>query len=259
LIIHIGYFGKLPEFPDFIKHNSGQPETALFDDWIQKGLYTARLKLSSWKELYKNTPPYNFIVPIKESGRFLTGAIYFSCDKHNREFPFILFSVIDFNSIRLPFHLLPLFCKENFSFINNRNFNISDIKSSPDQLTIHKTEGYITDYYNEYSPGITTKDLLSDKMMLINLQQPLLFKLHSSLNILYISSIVHIYIKLKGLNNLPLIFWTEHEDQENNLFLFTRKSPSDFINLIDPLYGTITVISNNTDEPAEDNSLTSTF
>ena len=36
--ITTGYFGKLPKFADFIKHNASGDEILLIDNWIQEGI-----------------------------------------------------------------------------------------------------------------------------------------------------------------------------------------------------------------------------
>jgi len=93
--ISSGYFGKLPEFNDFVKFNSGLPEILFIDKWIQEGIANARLKLKSdWKQKYEILPPTNFYIPFSSSERAAAGIIFPSSDKSGREFPIVIFSVI---------------------------------------------------------------------------------------------------------------------------------------------------------------------
>ncbi len=102
-----GYFGKLPEFNDFIKFNSASPEITFIDNWLQEGLSYTKLKYKSeWKTKYETLPPTNFFIPVPSSEKFATGMIYASKDKSNRDFPFIIFSVIPAKQVD-EFHLLP--------------------------------------------------------------------------------------------------------------------------------------------------------
>ncbi len=90
-----GYFGKLPEFNDFVKFNSGLPEILFIDKWIQDGIANARLKLKSdWRRKYETLPPTNFYIPFPSSERAAAGIIYSSNDKSGREFPMVIFSVM---------------------------------------------------------------------------------------------------------------------------------------------------------------------
>ncbi len=97
--ISSGYFGKLPEFNDFVKFNSGLPEILFIDKWIQDGIANARLKLKSgWKQKYETLPPTNFFIPFPSSERAAAGIIFPSNDKSGREFPIVIFSVIPLRS-----------------------------------------------------------------------------------------------------------------------------------------------------------------
>jgi len=97
--ISSGYFGKLPEFNDFVKFNSGLPEILFIDKWIQDGIANARLKLKSeWKQKYETLPPTNFYIPFPSSERAAAGIIFPSNDKSGREFPIVVFSVMPLRS-----------------------------------------------------------------------------------------------------------------------------------------------------------------
>ena len=101
-VISSGYFGKLPEFNDFVKFNSGLPEILFIDRWIQDGLANARLKLKpEWRRKYEILPPTNFYIPFPSSERAVTGIIYPSNDKSGREFPMVIFSVLPLRNFEI--------------------------------------------------------------------------------------------------------------------------------------------------------------
>lgn len=128
-----GYFGKLPEFNDFIKFNSGLPEILFVDKWIQDGLANAKLKIkNAWKEKYETLLPTNFYIPFQSSGRATAGVMYSSCDKSGREFPMVGFSVIPFKNLS-DFAFIPAVLREIPLMLDHhlRNEeNLNDLNSS---------------------------------------------------------------------------------------------------------------------------------
>ncbi|HEY6906473.1 MAG TPA: type VI secretion system-associated protein TagF, partial [Ignavibacteriaceae bacterium] len=90
-----GYFGKLPEFNDFIKFNAGSPDILFIDSWLQEGLAQVKSKFKSeWKEKYDSLPPTGFFIPAPSSDKIMAGMMYAGKDKSGREFPFIIYSLI---------------------------------------------------------------------------------------------------------------------------------------------------------------------
>jgi type VI secretion system ImpM family protein len=102
-----GYFGKLPEFNDFVKFNAGSPGILFIDNWIQEGLAQAKSKFKSeWKVKYDSLPPTGFFLPVPSSDKITAGMLYAGKDKSGREFPFIIYSLIS-GKIFDPFYLMP--------------------------------------------------------------------------------------------------------------------------------------------------------
>ncbi len=85
-----GYFGKLPNFPDFMKFNAAGDELLTFDKWIQEGILNSKLKFKNeWEVIYKNSPSYNFLFNNQETKNHLAGSLFPSKDKTNRYYPFL--------------------------------------------------------------------------------------------------------------------------------------------------------------------------
>lgn len=102
-----GYFGKLPEFNDFIKFNAGSPEIFFVDNWLQTGLAYAKANYKSeWKEKYDNLRPTGFFLPVTSSNKVVTGMLYPGKDRSGREFPFLIFSLIPGSHFD-KFHFIP--------------------------------------------------------------------------------------------------------------------------------------------------------
>lgn len=102
-----GYFGKLPEFNDFIKFNAGSPEIFFVDNWLQTGLAYAKVNYKSeWKEKYDNLRSTGFFLPVPSSGKVVIGMLYPGKDRSGREFPFLIFSLIPGSHFD-KFHFIP--------------------------------------------------------------------------------------------------------------------------------------------------------
>jgi type VI secretion system ImpM family protein len=122
-----GYFGKLPNFPDFIKYNAAGPEILMLDKWIQEGILHGKKtginnfqnNRPEWKNLYSSSPPIYFLFPFTRTEIILLGIIYPSWDKSGREFPFIIFLNINKNKTGgMPAYLFLLSFCEWFDFCN---------------------------------------------------------------------------------------------------------------------------------------------
>jgi len=123
----IGYFGKLPNFPDFIKFNAGSDEILILDKWIQEGIVLAKsLFKNKWKEYYRNSDSYMFIYPF--TSNTIIGIIKPCTDKSGREFPFLMFIKLESVTTYIPYYLIP-FCFYNilYSIIES----LKDIDSNP--------------------------------------------------------------------------------------------------------------------------------
>ena len=99
-------FGKLPAFGDFVRHNAGGRDPLAFDQWLQQGLYHARVHLGqAWEESFRRAPSYYFLFSPENSEGFLLGLLQPSRDRGERRFPFTVALRLD---RRYPTELLPL-------------------------------------------------------------------------------------------------------------------------------------------------------
>ena len=99
-------FGKLPAFGDFVRHNAGGRDAVAFDQWLQQGLYHARVQLGpAWEESFRRAPSYYFLFSPENSEGFLLGLLQPSHDRGSRCFPFTVALRLD---RRYPPDLLPL-------------------------------------------------------------------------------------------------------------------------------------------------------
>jgi type VI secretion system ImpM family protein len=99
-------FGKLPAFGDFVRCNAGGRDALAFDQWLQQGLYHARLQLGrAWDESFQRAPTYRFLFSPENSEGFLLGVLQPSRDRGDRCFPFTVALRLD---RRFPADLLPL-------------------------------------------------------------------------------------------------------------------------------------------------------
>ena len=86
-----GYFGKLPAFSDFIRHNASGPEIAALDQWLQEGLAAAKNRLAqSWDAAYRQASPFRFLFYPENAAQVLAGVLQKSHDQSERKFPFLV-------------------------------------------------------------------------------------------------------------------------------------------------------------------------
>ena len=130
--ITAGYFGKRTDFPDFIKSNAGSPEILELDKWLQEGMFAAKQKLKShWKECYKQNLRYNFFYPFSDTDHVLIGSMFPGKDKYDREFPFILFFLLDKQSSNNLFSFqIPFYFNNSLLTFNDLNENFKDTEFS---------------------------------------------------------------------------------------------------------------------------------
>ncbi len=84
-----GAFGKLPQFGDFFKHNAGTREMLAFDQWLQQGIFHAKMQLKQeWDAAFDAAPAQHFLFYADNPERFLLGIFQPSQDKAVRKYPF---------------------------------------------------------------------------------------------------------------------------------------------------------------------------
>ena len=106
----IGCFGKLPIYPDFIRHNASNPEIAWLDQWFQEGILFSKSKLGQgWAETFNKAEPWNFLFHPDNSGHLLLGIFIPSRDQGGRLYPFFLFMRIDHAGFHMPGYFAPAY------------------------------------------------------------------------------------------------------------------------------------------------------
>jgi type VI secretion system ImpM family protein len=97
----LGYYGKLPVSAEFIRCQASGTEIDELDQWFREGMYYAKSHLgSSWPVEFVKGDPWGFLYLPRENGRFLTGMLKPSCDKAGREFPFLLYLILNREEFR---------------------------------------------------------------------------------------------------------------------------------------------------------------
>ena len=245
-----GYFGKLPEFNDFIKYNAGAEEILFIDNWLQEGLAHIKLKYkSSWKEKYESLMPTSFFIPVPASDKIVSGMLYSSKDKSGREFPFIIFSVIPSGQLN-EFYILPveldqmikmldfyLRREEQLVSLNNslRNYkvNLADNESLKNgfQDYLSKTglhEFLMRTKLNYSMLGIT--DIVQTDSSYIKI----LFTSDDSHFCLDAGFLIYLFSKKINLTGKQSsLFWTINNNEQSRLLIFPFKLlPVNFADLI---------------------------
>jgi len=169
---NIGWFGKVPLSPEFIKHNSAGPVFADLDQWLQEGLvYIKGRCAESWAEDYGKAEPWNFLWCPPEQDEFLIGTGIPSTDKAGRHFPFLLF-------LRMPqprgAHQqtgVPGWCHEFLQearALGQTGWTDKDLptfRTSLSQLSFPKIENFVLENhrepYQQFLENHTTADFLS--------------------------------------------------------------------------------------------------
>lgn len=100
----LGYYGKLPLSAEFIRCQASGAEIDDLDRWLREGMYHAKSHLgSSWSRDFTQGDPWGFLYVPRHGKRFLIGLLKPSQDKAGREFPFLVYLLLE----REEFHELP--------------------------------------------------------------------------------------------------------------------------------------------------------
>lgn len=164
------FFGKLPQFPDFIRYKSSSEEFITFDNWLQGGISSAKLNLgSSWKDQYSSSENVDFFFPVINSEFILTGTLHPSSDKSGRQFPFVVFSVLPKSFFSpdqtgtLPLILNSIFYKAKQLYsLASRTLEINDIVNEFNKSEIRLNSASAAEnIFSEYLSTTTISDLLA--------------------------------------------------------------------------------------------------
>ena len=267
-----GFFGKLPNFADFVKFNSGNNEFLLFDKWLQNGIQNSKKKLNEkYDSVYSSSDMLQFIFPNQDKTGSLVGTLIPSNDKSGRNYPFIISSPIK-NNFDNNFHLGPLAFEDYYSKMRKNIFKFKEIKTQESLINELENMIFLNEInisneiinYEEFINSTTTDQFWNDLfgnfdderkyLLLHNLKEILLplrrnqinnFTLGLKIPIVnnsnYYSSISFwVDICLQFINNRniqPFLFWNiNSKTNENYLILYLNQPPYDnYLHLIDPI------------------------
>jgi type VI secretion system ImpM family protein len=136
------FYGKLPNFSDFVRHNASGAEVRALDRWIQEGLYAAAHHFDrGWNEAYERTPAYRFVFSPDDSAHFLIGVLQPSRDRSERKYPFCVAltrgkNIYESKSSPLVPMIFSSFFKESQKIIQLglQGFSLSDLAERVDCL-----------------------------------------------------------------------------------------------------------------------------
>ncbi|MFQ5650924.1 MAG: type VI secretion system-associated protein TagF [bacterium] len=105
----LGYFGKLPIYEEFLRHNAEWDEVRFIEQWLHQGIHTGELgNKEAWELSYQRAPAYNFLLRLKGNRRFLVGTFVFSRDRGGREYPFAIFLTVDHKKFNMHQIFMPI-------------------------------------------------------------------------------------------------------------------------------------------------------
>jgi len=89
----IGFFGKLPTYPDFVRKNAGGVLARALDNWIQEGVAQMNVQgHEGWKGRFDAGSGKNFLYHTDDPSKMLVGVLMPSRDQGGRRYPFSLFA-----------------------------------------------------------------------------------------------------------------------------------------------------------------------
>ena len=95
LVVDLGFYGKLPQFADFVQHHATHEPVRALDEWLQAGLAALRASGEGIADDYGEVPHVRFLWHGREAGSCLVGAFRTSADRSGRRYPFIVFALLD--------------------------------------------------------------------------------------------------------------------------------------------------------------------
>jgi len=240
------YFGKLPAFGDFLRHNASKPEMQNFDKWLQEGLYYAKNALKPNFENQFASLAMSFFYPDKETGNILVGGLKASNDQIGRHYPFYVTLLIknpnhqDFQKFSLS-PIIERFLHQVFRFIT--------------KVTHYEDAALIEREFDQFIQSLMSDSNSKDRTQLMtpmNANNPEQSAVSlNGINGGYQIEIVSrepeaIYSKMENFSwesDIPYLFW--HAESEVKFLYVFGKSPSPkiFINLLD-VYSTNGLVKN---------------
>lgn len=257
-----GYFGKLPKFADFVKYNAGGEEILDIDRWLQEGMVAAKNEFKSLlKENYSKSLQFNFFYPFTSTSNNLTGLISPGYDKSEREFPFLIFYIMNKNFYsHIPAYLIPLVNQKNlvyFKELCEYSKMSNDLLSINDEMKKIVYKLYPSDALLDYQKFLsnTSQEIFWERTF-GNFTDPAKYALINNLDKLRtfsnISSGIKISFNLENehtefelaffiqliltmankISYLPSLFWSAEIDTINLYIFFNRPSAQQFVDII---------------------------
>jgi type VI secretion system ImpM family protein len=247
------FFGKLPQFPDFIKHKAVSDEFSKLDDWIQKGIISSKLSLgNSWKEVYDGSQSFEFILPMESSDKIICGLLNPGIDKSGRQFPFIVFAFFRrefFNSFRTgaaPLILNSFFYKAKQLFLFSlKSPALNEIVNEFNKAEIRISSAIAAEnVFEEYLSGTTLLEFINrlklksvkEKNNKSNSTETFSMSFCSDdENINFDTGFIIelIKIKMRSQKNIPFIFKTSDQNFKVSLYVYPAlPEPTEFPKLI---------------------------
>src|SRR5205823_6094705 len=93
--LQVGFYGKLPQFGDFMQYRATHEGVRALDEWFQSGLLSIHKAGGDALADYPELPPVQFLFHAPEGGSCLIGAFRTSEDQSGRRYPFAVFGVLE--------------------------------------------------------------------------------------------------------------------------------------------------------------------
>jgi type VI secretion system protein ImpM len=85
------FFGKLPDYSDFVRYNASGDDVRTMESWVNEGLYRAERHFGDqWAAVYQRAAPHFFLFDPENRESVLTGILKPSRDRSGRRYPFII-------------------------------------------------------------------------------------------------------------------------------------------------------------------------
>jgi len=138
----IGFFGKLPAYPDFVRQNAGGPLARALDDWIHEGVAQMNIQGGEeFKNKFDGAGAMNFLFHVDDPSKYLIGVFAPSRDKSGRRYLFSLFANTSPGKSGQHVHLLA----EAYSvFLKATNRLIGDLENVTGELRSGKVSALAT-------------------------------------------------------------------------------------------------------------------
>jgi len=138
----IGFFGKLPVYPDFVRQNAGGPLARALDDWIHEGVAQMNVQGGdNWETRFDAAGSKNFMYHTDDPSKLLVGVFAPSRDKSGRRYPFSLFANASPGKNGRQVHLIP----EAYSvFLKATARLLSNLDTVAGELRSGKVSGFAT-------------------------------------------------------------------------------------------------------------------